>query len=126
MRFIGLLLALAASGLACERNPAPSEAATARASSAGDVASAAKPSGSIAESPTAVAKVAPANEAMNERSGGSDAPTAADAPAADLEERDGKPMDDVDDAVSATDRSGAATPASEQDGSEGAPAELDE
>jgi hypothetical protein len=43
-----------------------------------------------------------------------------------LGEGKGEPMDDVDGEVSATDKSGAATPVSEQDDSEGAEAEPEE
>jgi hypothetical protein len=93
MQVIGLLLALLASGLACEKQQPPNEVPR---------SSAAVPTSSLPS------KSAPSKSAQANGAGGNGEP------------------DDVDDTVSVTDKSGAATPVSENAGSEGVEIELEE
>jgi hypothetical protein len=136
MRVIGLLLVVAVAGLACEKNQSPSNGGTASsATSSSSVfplkASVASASVSNAEGSSSVESgVTNSNRAVALPTGSS-AVLAKSAPAVDPEANArgngaAEPMEDADDGVPVTDRSGAAAPVPEHEGSEGAEIELEE
>jgi hypothetical protein len=124
MRFRLVMIAMVASGLACEKGPSPSngaKGATSSAALAPSHAGAAPAQGQTALDDDRVVEkhaLSPATGSVTSASA-----TAGSAPRAD--DGNGEPMDDVDDGVPATDKSGVDN-AVEDDDSDGTDIQVEE
>jgi hypothetical protein len=129
MRFHLVMIAMVASGLACEKDPSPSSSATGATSPAAPAPSANNPGAAPAQGESALGKDQVVEKHALSPAAGSPATNAASTSAARSapkpDDGNGEPMDDVDDGVPATDKSGVDN-AAESDDSDGTDIQVEE